>query len=388
MFGWTHDVAAGVKAKSDGILLSLPPEKSSVKNTGPQCFRSSTPPKLPSTRTSWATTSFWRDHNAWLKEHGYILRARYQPDWIAWDHTTGCVLDATRVLDGLPVLFKQKGLPSDRSSTIDFRAEFELQIIRKFSSEPLASDPKNHCVHLVEILDVPDVEKMNLIVIPLLFNWNYPRFAAIGEVVDLFSQILEGLHFMHSHNAWHGDCKINNIMMDSAPIQVSPRTLDLSRKARFRTRTQSPVRYYWIDFDHSGEHDPTNGSPLTELCYGGTHGVPEFAFQDRMCDPFAVDVWCLGNMIREYFTQVGFRGHTQDGGLQFMYKLVADMTHEDPTKRPNMDDVVHRFTKIKASLSQWKLRSRFAEEAENAFVGIYRTTAHWTHQLRFAIKHA
>ncbi|KAJ7658010.1 kinase-like domain-containing protein [Mycena rosella] len=347
---------------------------------------------------------FWRDHNAWLKERGYILRARYQPDWVAsWKATgvfsmdyedaitppSGRVLDATRVSDGLPVLFKQKGLPSDRSSTIELREDFELQIIRKFSSEPLTSDPKNHCVRLVEIIDVPDVPGMNLIVIPLFFNWNYPRFVTIGEVVDFFSQILEGLQFMHSHNVWHGDCKINNIMMDSTPIQVSPvhpfrpkQTLDLSRQARFRTRTQSPVKYYWIDFDLSGEHDPTKGPPLTEPCYGGTRSVPEFAFRDRMCDPFAVDVWCLGNMIREYFTQV----YTPKmRGLQFMDKLVADMTNEDPTKRPRMDDVLDRFNKITAGLSQWTLRSRLAEERENTLIGIFKSTAHWVRQLRFVI---
>jgi hypothetical protein len=26
---------------------------------------------------------FWRDHQPWLKECGYLLRPRYQPDWVA-----------------------------------------------------------------------------------------------------------------------------------------------------------------------------------------------------------------------------------------------------------------------------------------------------------------
>jgi hypothetical protein len=26
---------------------------------------------------------FWRDHQPWLKECGYLLRPRYHPDWVA-----------------------------------------------------------------------------------------------------------------------------------------------------------------------------------------------------------------------------------------------------------------------------------------------------------------
>jgi hypothetical protein len=29
----------------------------------------------------YAGEAFWRDHQPWLLEHGYTLRARYQPDW-------------------------------------------------------------------------------------------------------------------------------------------------------------------------------------------------------------------------------------------------------------------------------------------------------------------
>ena len=26
---------------------------------------------------------FWRDHQPWLEEKGYMLRPRYKPDWVA-----------------------------------------------------------------------------------------------------------------------------------------------------------------------------------------------------------------------------------------------------------------------------------------------------------------
>ncbi|KAJ7141184.1 kinase-like domain-containing protein [Mycena epipterygia] len=341
---------------------------------------------------------FWRDHTSWFKDHGYVLRPRYQPGWVAsWkakEPVTGGfvedmirppgarILDAVRTSDGLPVLFKKKEVDEDA----------EIRIIQKFSSEPLASDPKNHCVRLIEILNLPDTESTKLIVIPLLFDWRHPHFNTIGEAVEFISQIFEGLEFMHTHHVWHGDCKFNNIMMDSTPIRVSSvhpfeetYTSDLRHKARYRNRTGNPVQYYWIDFDLSGEHDPSKGPPLTRPNYGGTRDVPEFAFPDRKCDPFAVDVWCLGNVIRQFFTQ-GWRFSPKRRGFQFMEPLVADMTHEDPTKRPSMDDVVRRFSEIKVGLSQWKLRSRFAEAEENILVNIFKSTAHWANQLRLVAR--
>lgn len=39
--------------------------------------------------------------------------------------------------------------------------------------------------------------------------------------------------------------------------------------------------------------------------YGGDDAVPEFKTQEY-CDPFAVDVFRLGNFIRENFTEVRF----------------------------------------------------------------------------------
>lgn len=29
------------------------------------------------------TETFWANHQTWLKEAGYLLRPRYQPDWVA-----------------------------------------------------------------------------------------------------------------------------------------------------------------------------------------------------------------------------------------------------------------------------------------------------------------
>jgi hypothetical protein len=66
-----------------------------------------------------------------------------------------------------------------------------------------------------------------------------------------------------------------------------------------------------------------------------------------------------------------------------MCGLVAAMTQEDPAKRPNMDEVVHQFSKIKAGLSPWKLGSRCMSERR---VGIVQSATHWARQLYLMVK--
>ncbi|KAJ6625269.1 kinase-like domain-containing protein, partial [Mycena sp. CBHHK59/15] len=348
---------------------------------------------------------FWRDHYSWLKDCGYLLCPRYSPVWTAsWkgdrrlafsaeDHISppvrsATLLDTTRISDGSYVILKQRD-HYDLASPVRFHVFREVYMFHKFSTEPLASDPKNHCIRLSEVIHVPDNDNMDLIVMPLLFDRTKFQFMTIGEVADFFSQIFEGLQFMHNNNVWHGDCKWNNIMMDTSPlippgVAVHPldpeMTWDYRREVRFWNRTENPVKYYWIDFDLSGEHDPSTGPALVEPRYGGTRYVPEFAFLDQMCNPFAVDIWCLGFMIQVYFTE-------KKQGFEFMKPLVANMVHQDPTKRPNMDEVVCRFSEIKASLSEWKLQSRFVLEGENPVLGIFRSTRHWARQLGFVARH-
>ncbi|KAJ7892325.1 hypothetical protein B0H14DRAFT_2334991 [Mycena olivaceomarginata] len=60
------------------------------------------------------------------------------------------------------------------------------------------------------------------------------------------------------------------------------------------------------------------------------------------------------------------------------------MIQEDPVKWPNMDEVVRQFSKIKAGLSPWKLRSRFMLERR---VGIVQSATHWAHQLYLLARH-
>ena len=73
----------------------------------------------------------------------------------------------------------------------------EVEISRLFSTEPLASHPRNHCVEIIDVLDVPDEEHLHLLVMPLLRPFDDPLFDTVGEVIDYFAQVFEVCPAIH-----------------------------------------------------------------------------------------------------------------------------------------------------------------------------------------------
>jgi hypothetical protein len=67
----------------------------------------------------------------------------------------------------------------------------EVKMGQLFFSEPLASNPKNHCAPFYDVLQVPDNEDRVIIVMPLLYPTEDPPFQTVGEVVEFFRQIFE-----------------------------------------------------------------------------------------------------------------------------------------------------------------------------------------------------
>ncbi|KAJ6507312.1 kinase-like domain-containing protein, partial [Mycena vitilis] len=351
---------------------------------------------------------FFRDHQVWLEKCGYKLRDRYMPDWIpSWRGTDkfwtecpdglstyGWALDAVRIRDNADVVLKRllrASYVTREDGSIDPTAKYEeVEIGTFFSSSPLAEDPRNHCVPILEVLDVPDMEDCWIIAMPLLRIFDSPRFDTIGEAVDFFGQIFEGLKFMHDHNVAHRDCTYNNIMMGASemfPEGYHPRSIkltqDLTHKANFYTRTQRPPKYYLIDFGLSRKYSTRDPAPLEPTIEGGDKTVPEFELYDE-CDPFPTDVYYLGNLIRSLFLEAG-KYTPKLLGLEFMWPLVKEMVATDPSNRPTMDQVVTRFENIKADLSSWKLRSRVVEEKESLF-SIHLIVGHWLRRVGYILR--
>ena len=89
-------------------------------------------------------------------------------------------MDATRISDERPVMLKM--LPREEGP-------HEPEISKLFSTEPLASDPRNHCVRVLDVNELPNDPP--IIVHPLLRPFADPSLQTFGEFVTFFSHTCE-----------------------------------------------------------------------------------------------------------------------------------------------------------------------------------------------------
>ncbi|KAH8989697.1 hypothetical protein EDB92DRAFT_836759 [Lactarius akahatsu] len=354
--------------------------------------------------------TWWVERQQALEHAGYMLRPRYRPDWTpSWAGTDKLPLnfedghrqlrrlcmDATRISDGKPVMLKR---------LLEKEGPHELQINKLFSAGPLASDPRNHCARLLDIIELPNDPP--IMVHALLRSFYDPKFQTFGEFVTFVAQIWCGVlareqrcspvrcrFFLRSRTSSClplltffvcRDCTRQNIMLDPSNMYpesfhpvVTSRSKDFRRKANAYSRTWRPTRYLLIDFGHSRRYDLSKGPPLDEPLRGADKSAPEHQ-NGTLCDPFPTDVYYLGNMIRENYSQ-------KYKGFAFMESLIADMTQEDPLQRPTMDKVTARFTELMKGLSTWKLRSRMVRKNEMWPVTAWRAVNHWSRTVRYVL---
>ena len=82
---------------------------------------------------------------------------------------------------------------------------------------------------------------------------------------------------------------------------------DFSGPAKHYTRTQRPPKYYWIDFGQAVRFDEDDENPRVPCIHANDRSVPEFQDPDhesRDYDPFPIDIYYLGNLVRKYFLEV------------------------------------------------------------------------------------
>jgi hypothetical protein len=89
-------------------------------------------------------------------------------------------MDATRISDGRPVVLKRM---------LSQEGPYELEINKLFSTEPLSSNPRNRCVQLLDVIELPNDPP--IIVHPLLRPVYKPPLKTYGEFVTFFAQICE-----------------------------------------------------------------------------------------------------------------------------------------------------------------------------------------------------
>ncbi|KAF8996494.1 hypothetical protein BDQ17DRAFT_1514116 [Cyathus striatus] len=292
---------------------------------------------------------FWRDHQNWLEEMGYILWSRYNENWLpSWlmdssrskflsedavSQGVRSLLDVLRVSDGKLVALKKV----DVSENPD-----EVGIGCFFSSDLLAAQSKNQCIPLYDVIRIPDSPGHVLLVMPMMVRFYEPRFANIGEIVEFIRQLFEH-KFMHQQNITHCDIKSNNVMSDTLCLYQT--LLHPVAQTRDHTgfrgpklawdRSKGPVRHYLINFGISG-HYPEGSLHLHPPRFSGVVDyVPKFRDNsDQLCDPFAVDVFYTGYLIRKILQVVTYQG------LEFLDDLIIGMVQDNPGQSPTMDEVV------------------------------------------------
>ncbi|KAH9166397.1 kinase-like domain-containing protein [Lactarius sanguifluus] len=312
---------------------------------------------------------WWGDNYDDIKGCGYELRYRYHTEWKLsckgsnkdfavedeQPRLLRATMDAIRIHDSEQVMLK-KVLPEKRPH--------ELQISQMFLA---MEDSRNHCVPLLDVIKLPN-SGHQLMVMPFLRPFDNPHFQTFGEFAAFFTQVCEGLQFMHERNVAHRDCTANNIMLDPYPngfhpTQINRRPDSKGRRAKGHTRTMRPPRYYLIDFGLSREYASRDAFDAPEC--GGDRSAPEHRDGGR-CNPFQTDIYYLGNLVREEFIQ-------KYRGFEFMFDLVSEMTHSEPAKRPSIEGVVVRFACIRGSLSGFKLRSPMTSKRQPSLFTTFRS---------------
>lgn len=91
------------------------------------------------------------------------------------------VIDAIRISDGRPVIFK-------RIKRV--QGAEEIEITRYLSQEDFLLDKRNHCVRMLDVLDPGDGDEVFL-VIPLFRLFDMPGFESVDDVIEFVRQTLE-----------------------------------------------------------------------------------------------------------------------------------------------------------------------------------------------------
>ncbi|KAJ7761187.1 hypothetical protein DFH07DRAFT_883708 [Mycena maculata] len=311
---------------------------------------------------------YWLQRRDFLESAGYSLRPKFQPGFsppapssLGHEHEAMHlkmkIMDARRNSDDMQVMLKRISRKIHPS---------EVEIGRMFSSPPLSDDPRNHCVPILEVLQDPQYCDEDIIVMPLFMPFTRPGFDTVGEAVDCFRQLFEGLHFMHTNFVAHRDCGLLNIVQDATKLYpqgfhpVSPWVnTAYDRLSRAITRTECWPHYYFIDFGLSRRYSPAAGPPLEDVILGGDKSPPEHS-RNSQCNPFPTDIYFLGNLLNIHFIRSDpwaiYNGCGYHKPLAFLEPLVRDMIQIDASLRPTISEVIERFDSLCAKLRPWHLR--------------------------------
>lgn len=136
-------------------------------------------------------------------------------------------------------------------------------------------------------------------------------------LVYLHEKGISHRYVLHAHSGLHNlirgvlrDCSAKNIMMDANALYpdgfhpVNTKKLpDGFTPAKPRSRSGNEVHYYFIDFGLAVHVSPEAESKLVTGTDGRDRDPPELQ-DDKPYDPFKLDVFLIGNLLRRQFYEV------------------------------------------------------------------------------------
>ncbi|KAK0201963.1 hypothetical protein DFS33DRAFT_1442856 [Desarmillaria ectypa] len=176
---------------------------------------------------------------------------------------------------------------------------------------------------------------------------------------------------------------------DMFPDSFHPQRKDLkydySGPTLYYRRTERLPEHYFIDFGMFTRYS-TDALPALEIVLGDN--------LTSTCDPFAVDVYYLGNVLRAFLPKGTNAYHKIRKGLRgmklfgFMKPLMTAMVEPDPAiaKRIMIDEAVKIFAATENGPGVMALRGRVAYRSEPFDLRPFRAASHWMRTLKLIVR--
>ena len=173
---------------------------------------------------------------------------------------------------------------------------------------------------------------------------------------------------------------MNKILMDANamypdgyhPIALN-RKKDHSALAKYRSRATAGARYYYVDFGIS-VHVPDGFKNRLVLGTLGEDRDPPELSNVNPYDPFKLDIFIIGNMLKREFHDVGvfpsnlllhrlkLKPAQNFSNVQFLSEIIKMMIRLDPQDRPDANTVLEAWKGIRDNVSsahqEWRVRPR------------------------------
>ncbi|KAF9649332.1 kinase-like protein, partial [Thelephora ganbajun] len=306
---------------------------------------------------------YWSAREELFNAHGYKFRPRLRKEWTPSWHTTG--KSPLHSEDGEILKTHLVDAYTDEGKCVCIkrvlRNDEEPRIAQMLSTKELRADPRNHCVPIIEVIDDPDDDSVSYMVMPLLRMADLPPFQYVKEIVDFMDQTLEGLVFIHENGVAHRDCVMRNFLMDADamyPEGFHPVNYwfkrDYSGWATHIPRSVAGVRYYFADFGISVRIPEEEPQKFVTGTLGRDQEPPELS-DTVPYDPFKLDIFIIGNMLRQEFCD-------KFTNTDFLRPLAQWMTNADPEQRPTAKEVLRQWLETRQTISvvnmEWRPRPR------------------------------